>query len=76
MSDLAYVVMNGDRPVAAATDLAVAQAHALTAATRYQPEPLPEHRWDERLDVWELMVKGRTGRWSKAYHSVHAIPAI
>ena len=77
-----YVVMIGDRPLAAAPDLAVAQAHALAAETKYKKPDEWEHRWDEcHGGILRLMQRrqgpaGSGRRFSWTQRSVQAVDLL
>ncbi|MFE2911280.1 hypothetical protein [Kitasatospora indigofera] len=72
----AYVVMNNDRPIAATTDLDTAKTAATLADGKYLSKPR-DYRWDEYADLWQLMFRSATtGRWNKAYVSVHRVEAL
>ncbi|WP_035838927.1 hypothetical protein [Kitasatospora azatica] len=74
-----YVLLRGTAPIAARTSLADAQKATEDAHSRYMDHPT-DYRWDEETRgphdgcVWQLRVKGLTGRWAKAYRSVHEVP--
>ncbi|PJN24041.1 NUDIX hydrolase [Kitasatospora sp. CB02891] len=73
-----YAVLVGEYPVAARTTLAAAQAHAEAAHSEHLSTP-QTYRWDAETGihdtrVWQLRVKGASGRWAKAYRSVHELP--
>lgn len=74
----AYVAMIGEKPLAVAADLSVAQDNALTRQTAWAGADQWEYRWDEYLpgEVWRLMQrrKGEAGkgrRFSWTSYSVH-----
>lgn len=73
-----YVALTGNGPQFARTTLAEAQAAAEQAEGKYRDHPV-DYRWDEETGVegtrvWQLRVKGLSGRWAKAYWSVHQLP--
>ncbi|MFG3228146.1 hypothetical protein ACGF07_25640 [Kitasatospora sp. NPDC048194] len=73
-----YVVANSEGPHSAHMSLALAQAEAESDERRIRQHPA-DYRWDQEtsalgLRVWELRVKGLTGRWAKAYRSIHELP--
>jgi hypothetical protein len=76
-----YIVMTGNDPISAATDLATAQAAAMQAQTQYETEAR-EYRWDQFTawgprTGWQLMVRSpRTNRWSKTLRSVVEVPVL
>lgn len=73
-----YAVLTGNHPVAARSTLEEAQAAAEQAEGKYRDHPV-DYRWDEEIGVrdtrvWQLRVKGISGRWAKAYWSIHELP--
>lgn len=78
-----FVLMVGNGPAAAATDLDTAKATSLANETRYQTEER-EYRWDQTTTwqtsngrVWHLMVRSqRTKRWNKTLRSVAEVRTI
>ncbi|NUS14543.1 MAG: hypothetical protein HOY69_24615 [Streptomyces sp.] len=73
-----YAVANSNGPYAAHMSLALAQAAVEADRRRYEQHPA-DYRWDEEtgadgIRVWQLKVKGLTGRWAKAYRSIHELP--
>lgn len=73
-----YAVLTGAYPVAARTTLLDAQAVAEQAEGKYRDYPA-DTRWDEETGVegtrvWQLRTTGMSGRWSKAYWSIHELP--
>lgn len=79
---LAYVVMTGTTPTAAAPTLQLACAAALTAEQQYRLATERQYRWDEHSPgVWRLMsrVKGPAGsgrRYSWTTRAVHAVDSL
>ncbi|MEU0761614.1 hypothetical protein ABZ351_18305 [Streptomyces microflavus] len=75
----AYLVMFTGTPTAVATDLARAQAAALTDRCRPVGADQYENRWDEHTpSEWRLMTrrKGSGGRWSWTQRSVRTLPLL
>lgn len=79
---LAYVVMTGTTPTAAAPTLQLACDAALTAEQQYRLATERQYRWDEHSPgVWRLMsrVKGPAGsarRYSWTTRAVHAVDLL
>nr|BEK68816.1 hypothetical protein KPHV_60430 [Kitasatospora purpeofusca] len=73
-----YVAANSNGPYAAHKSLGLAQAAVEADRRRCEPHPT-DYRWDEEVGAhgtrtWQLRAKGLSGRWGKAYHSIHEIP--
>lgn len=78
-----YVVMRGDTPLAAATDLDAAQRDALTRQTAWSGADRWDYRWDEYLPgrLWRLMqrrrgLEGKGRRFSWSAYAVHAVESV
>ncbi|MFJ8842974.1 hypothetical protein ACIRFF_08730 [Streptomyces cyaneofuscatus] len=74
----AYLVMFTGTPTAIASDLATAQAAALTDRCRPAGADQYENRWDETPSEWQLMTRrrGTGGRWVWTLRSVRALPVL
>ncbi|MEV5347124.1 hypothetical protein [Streptomyces achromogenes] len=82
-SQTAFVILNGQTPIAVASDLDTAQADALARQTAWSGADRWEYRWDEYQPgkVWRLMQRrkgpeGKGRRYSWSAHSVHAVDFI
>ena len=79
----AYVAMIGEKPLAVAAELSVAQDHALTRQTAWASADEYDYRWDEYLpgEVWRLMQRrkgaaGKGRRFSWTTYSVHTVETL
>jgi hypothetical protein len=77
--DHVYTVITSNGPQAAYRTLDNAQAAVTANYHRYTPTA--ELRWDEDTNphvprTWELKIKGKSGRWAKAYVAVRELPLI
>jgi hypothetical protein len=73
-----YAAANSNGPYTAYMSLGLAQAAVETERRGYEPGAA-DYRWDEEVGahgtrMWQLKVKGLSGRWAKAYHSIHELP--